>query len=153
MSSFPRGRTAAWLSACCGVATRAGFWAGLEERVVVSRSCATASWPGLARPSMASIIERMRGGWLYMMTNRPNGTLYTGVTSNISRRAWEHREGLIEGFTKRYGLKRLIYMERYEDIRDAIQREKTIKHYPRAWKVRLILEMNPEWNDLYDTLG
>jgi putative endonuclease len=63
----------------------------------------------------------MRGGWLYMMTNQPNGTLYTSVTSNISRRAWEHREGLIDGFTKRYGLKQLVYMERYEDIRDAIQ--------------------------------
>jgi putative endonuclease len=87
------------------------------------------------------------------MTNRPNGTLYTGVTSNISRRAWEHREGLIDGFTKQYGLKRLVYMERYDDIRDAIQRERTIKHYPRAWKVRLILVSNPEWNDLYDTLA
>jgi putative endonuclease len=95
----------------------------------------------------------MRGGWLYIMTNGPNGTLYTGVTSDVSRLAWEHREGLVEGFTKRYGLKRLVYMERFEDIRDAIQREKTIKHYPRAWKVRLILEMNPEWHDLYDTLG
>jgi putative endonuclease len=96
--------------------------------------------------------ERMRGGWLYMMTNRPNGTLYTGVTSDISRRAWEHREGLVEGFTKRYRLTCLVYMERYEDIRDAIQREKTIKHYPRAWKVRLILQTNPDWNDLYETL-
>jgi putative endonuclease len=95
----------------------------------------------------------MRGGWLYMMTNRPSGTLYTGVTSNISRRAWEHREGLIDGFTKRYGLKQVVYIERYEDIRDAIQREKTIKHYPRAWKVRLILQSNPGWNDLYDTLA
>jgi putative endonuclease len=95
----------------------------------------------------------MRGGWLYMMTNQANGTLCTGVTSDISRRAWEHREGLIEGFTKRYGLKRLVHMERYEDIRDAIQREKTIKHYPRAWKVRLILETNPEWTDFYETLA
>ncbi|MEA2858247.1 MAG: putative endonuclease [Methylobacteriaceae bacterium] len=74
----------------------------------------------------------MRGGWLYMMTNRPNGTLYTGVTSNISRRAWEHREGLVDGFTKRYGLKRLVYMERYEDIRDAIQREKNDQALPAS---------------------
>ena len=65
----------------------------------------------------------MRGGWVYIMTNRPNGTLYTGVTSNIGRRAYEHREGLIEGFTKRYALKRLVYMEHYERITDAIQRE------------------------------
>jgi putative endonuclease len=95
----------------------------------------------------------MRGGWLYMMTNQPNGTLYTGVTSDISRRVWEHRERLVEGFTKRCGLKRLVYMERHEAIRDALQREKTIKHYPRASKVRLILKTNPEWNDLYDTLA
>ncbi|MBV9637211.1 MAG: GIY-YIG nuclease family protein, partial [Methylobacteriaceae bacterium] len=77
----------------------------------------------------------MRGGWVYIMTNRPNGTLYIGVTSDIARRAYEHREGLIEGFTKRYGLKRLVYMEAYADIRDAIQREKSLKHWPRAWKV------------------
>ncbi|MBV8563837.1 MAG: GIY-YIG nuclease family protein [Methylobacteriaceae bacterium] len=91
----------------------------------------------------------MRGGWVYIMTNRPNGTLYIGVTNDIARRAYEHREGLIEGFTKRYGLKRLVYMEAHADIRDAIQREKSLKHWPRAWKVRLILDSNPDWRDLY----
>jgi putative endonuclease len=95
----------------------------------------------------------MSGGWLYIMTNRPNGTLYTGVTADISRRAWEHREGLAKGFTKRYGLKRLVYKEFYESIRDAIQREKNIKHWSRAWKVRLILDVNPEWRDLYEELN
>ena len=95
----------------------------------------------------------MRGGWVYIMTNRPNGTLDAGVTSNIGRRAYEHREGLIEGFTKRYALKRLVYMEHYERITDAIQRELNMKHWPRAWKVRLILEGNPGWADLYDTLN
>jgi putative endonuclease len=94
----------------------------------------------------------MRGGWVYTMTNRPNGTLYTGVTSNMPRRAFEHRNGLIEGFTKRYGLKRLVWFEFHDDIRSAIQRESSIKHWPRAWKVRLIVSMNPEWNDLYETL-
>ncbi len=84
------------------------------------------------------------------MTNRPNGTLYLGVTSNLARRAWEHREGVIEGFTKRYGLKRLVWYEPHDDIRTAIQREKTMKHWPRAWKVRLILDMNPAWRDLYE---
>ncbi len=72
------------------------------------------------------------GGWVYIVTNKPNGTLYVGVTTNIARRAWEHREGLIEGFTKRYGLKRLVYVERHEMIEAAIQREKTIKHWSRA---------------------
>ena len=94
----------------------------------------------------------MRGGWVYTMTNRPNGTLYTGVTSNMPRRAFEHRNGLIKGFTKRYGLKRLVWFEFHDDIRSAIQRESSIKHWPRAWKVRLIVSMNPEWNDLYETL-
>ena len=75
--------------------------------------------------------------------HRPNGVLYTGVTSDIGRRAYEHREGLVPGFTKRYGLKRLVYMEFYGRIADAIQRESNVKHWPRAWKARLILEVNP----------
>ncbi len=95
----------------------------------------------------------MPGGWVYMMTNRPNGTLYVGVTGDLSRRAWEHREGVADGFTKRYGLKRLVYAEPHDDIRTAIQREKNMKHWPRSWKVQLILEANPEWEDLYDRLG
>jgi putative endonuclease len=86
------------------------------------------------------------------MTNRANGTLYVGVTNDLARRAWEHREGLMAGFTKRYGLKRLVYYERHESIIAAIQREKAMKHWPRAWKVRLILATNPEWADLYETL-
>ncbi|KZE32582.1 GIY-YIG nuclease family protein [Chelatococcus daeguensis] len=95
----------------------------------------------------------MRGGWVYIMTNRPNGTLYIGVTSNLARRAWEHHESMIDGFTKRYGLKQLVYYEAYEDIRSAIQRESNMKHWPRRWKIRLILEMNPQWRDLYETLA
>jgi putative endonuclease len=94
----------------------------------------------------------MQGGWVYIVTNRPNGVLYTGVTSDIARRAWEHREGAVEGFTKKYGLKRLVYIERHEDIRAAIQREKNLKSWPRAWKVRLILSENLDWEDLYDRL-
>ncbi len=94
-----------------------------------------------------------KGGWVYLMTNRRNGTLYLGVTANLAARAWQHREGVVEGFTKRYGLTRLVWYERFEDIRDAIQREKTMKHWPRAWKVRLIHAMNPEWEDLYEVLN
>ena len=94
----------------------------------------------------------MHGGWIYIMTNRPNGTLYIGVTSDLVRRTWEHREGLLPGFTRRYGLKRLVYFEHHDEIRAAIQREKTMKHWPRAWKVRLILAANPGWDDLYDHL-
>ena len=87
------------------------------------------------------------------MTNAPDGTLYTGVTSNIARRAFEHREGLIGGFTRRCDLKRLVLTELYKDIRDALQRESNVKHWPRAWKVRLIHAANPEWRDLYEDLN
>jgi putative endonuclease len=94
----------------------------------------------------------MTGGWVYMMTNRPNGTLYVGVTSDLARRVWEHREGLADGFTKRDGLKQPVYVERFDDIATAIQREKTLKHWVRAWKVRVVEKDNPNWDDLYDRL-
>lgn len=95
----------------------------------------------------------MSGGWVYMMTNRPNGTLYVGVTSNLARRVYEHREGLVPGFTQRYGLKRLVWLEAFDDIRTAIQREKNMKHWSRAWKAQLIVETNPGSRDLYETLA
>jgi putative endonuclease len=94
----------------------------------------------------------MAGGWVYIMTNKPRGTLYVGVTSDIQRRAWEHRESLIEGFSKRYGLKCLVYAEHHDEIEQAIHRETLIKHWSRAWKVDLIQKSNPEWTDLYETL-
>lgn len=93
------------------------------------------------------------GGYVYLMTNRPDGTLYCGVTNNIARRAYEHREGMAPGFTQKHGLKRLVWFEHLEDMRDAIQRETSIKRWPRAWKVRLIVESNPDWDDLYETLA
>ena len=98
------------------------------------------------------VFTRPMTAFVYMMTNRRNGVLYTGVTTDLPRRAYEHREGLVDGFTKRYGLKLLVYYECFDDVRDAIQREKNIKHWPRAWKVRLIHGFNPEWADLYESL-
>jgi len=95
----------------------------------------------------------MKGGWVYIMTNKPRGTLYVGVTSNLARRAWEHREGLVDGFTKQYGLKLLVYAEQHDTIEEAIQREKLIKHWSRAWKVDLIRKANPGWSDLYESIG
>ncbi len=95
----------------------------------------------------------VRGGWVYIVTNVPNGTLCTGVTSNLERRAWEHREGIIDGFSKQYGLTRLVFAEHHDDIRTAIQREKNIKHWSRAWKIDLIVNTNPTWEDLYDRLA
>jgi putative endonuclease len=102
-------------------------------------------------PFLSEVL--MKGGWVYVVTNRLNGTLYVGVTSDLARRAWEHREGVIEGFTKRHELKRLVYWERHEDIRDAIAREKTIKHWTRARKVRMVEMENPNWDDLYARLA
>jgi putative endonuclease len=94
----------------------------------------------------------MAGGWVYIVTDKPYGTLYTGVTGDIAKRAWEHRESVRVGFTKQYGLKRLVYAEHHADIRIALQREKNIKHWKRAWKIDLIQSINPAWTDLYDTL-
>jgi putative endonuclease len=116
------------------------------------RACPGHPRDGCRAPALRASTNVMQGGWVYIVTSRPNGTLYIGVTSNLARRAWEHREGVAEGFTKRYGLKILVYAERHDDIRTAIQRERNLKHWSRAWKVRLILADNPDWNDLYDQL-
>ncbi|MEH6950059.1 GIY-YIG nuclease family protein [Nitrobacter sp. NHB1] len=94
----------------------------------------------------------MAGGYVYFLTNQPNGILYVGVTNNLVRRVFEHRSGFVAGFTRRHGLKRLVYFEIFDDIRSAIQRERNIKHWPRAWKVRTIVAVNPEWDDLYPTI-
>ena len=93
------------------------------------------------------------GGFIYILTNRPNGVPYVGVTNDLIRRVFEHRSGSVEGFTRRYGLRRLVYFESFEDIQSAIQREHNIKHWSRTWKVRLIMADNPAWDDLYDTIA
>jgi putative endonuclease len=94
----------------------------------------------------------MHGGWICILASAPNGILYVGVTNDLVRRTYEHRNGLVPGFTKKHGIKLLVYFERYEDIQTAIQREHNMKHWSRTWKVRLILRDNPEWKDLYDTI-
>jgi putative endonuclease len=94
----------------------------------------------------------MLGGWVYIMMNKPNGTLYVGVTNDLVRWVWEHREGVGGAFTRRYGLHRLVYFERHDDIRTAIQRETSMKRWPHAWKVRVLAAGNPEWKDLYPGL-
>jgi putative endonuclease len=95
----------------------------------------------------------MQGGWVYIMANRPRGVLYVGVTSDLARRAWQHRSGTEAGFVKRYGVTRLVYAERHDEIVSAIQRETSIKRWPRAWKMDLIATTNPAWDDLYDGLN
>lgn len=89
---------------------------------------------------------------VYIMTDSPDGTLYVGVTTDLARRVAQHRAGEIDGFAKRYHLKRLVYFEPHDDINVAIHREKRLKKWPRAWKVRLINEGNPDWNDLFESL-
>ena len=90
--------------------------------------------------------------WVYILASSPGGTLYVGVTNDLIRRTYEHREGLVPGFTKTYGVKHLVYYEAYDSVTAAIQREKNIKHWPREWKIDLVLSINPEWRDLYDEI-
>jgi putative endonuclease len=88
-----------------------------------------------------------------MLASGRHGTLYVGVTKDLSRRIWEHRESQYPGFTERYGVTRLVWYEAYERVDEAIAREKALKKWRRDWKIRLIEEMNPEWEDLYLSLN
>ena len=90
--------------------------------------------------------------YVYMMASRKNGTLYIGVTNDLIRRVYEHKQNVIAGFTQKYHVKRLVYFEETDDVSSAIQREKNLKHWPRAWKIALIEKDNPQWNDLYDVI-
>ena len=94
----------------------------------------------------------MKQPCVYIMANKRNGTLYTGVTSNLPKRAFEHREGLVVGFSKKYGCKMLVWYEVHETMIEAITREKQIKAGSRAKKLALIEALNPAWNDLYESL-
>ena len=89
---------------------------------------------------------------VYMMSSKRNGTLYTGVTSNLPKRVWEHKNNLVEGFTKRYGVHQLVWFGIHETMESAIVREKRIKEWQRAWKLKLIENANPEWRDLYESI-
>ena len=93
-----------------------------------------------------------KGGWIYIMTNRPNGVLYVGITSNLITGISQHIAGETPGFTQKYGLKRLVYFERHEDIRSAITRETAIKKWPRRWKVQLITKDNLDWSHLFESI-
>jgi putative endonuclease len=90
--------------------------------------------------------------YVYILTNARNGTLYTGVTNDLLRRVWEHKNGVVEGFTKQHELEKLVWYEIHANAYEAITREKRIKAWKRDWKKRIIEEMNPYWNDLYDSL-
>ena len=118
----------------------------------------TNGWPEPVIPAQAGIYYslRMRRDFqpaVYILASKPNGTLYTGVTSNLMQRIAQHREGVFNGFAKKYDIKRLVWFEPHDDMEAAIRREKQLKKWNRAWKVRLIEENNPEWRDLAEDYG
>lgn len=94
----------------------------------------------------------MKQGFVYIMSNKFYGTLYVGVTSDIVKRIYEHKNNLVDGFTKRYNLKNLVYYEIFDDIENAIKREKQLKNWHRDWKINLINDFNKEWKDLYENI-
>jgi putative endonuclease len=97
---------------------------------------------------MLAFLAMKKRFCIYILARKPWGTLYTGVTSNLEKRIYQHREGLIEGFTKKYGVKTLVYFEEHGEADRAIRHEKRIKKWPRAWKIDLIRTDNPDWRDL-----
>lgn len=90
--------------------------------------------------------------FVYILASNRNGTLYVGITSNLVRRIYEHKSGLAEGFTKEYGVYDLVYFETHDNINEALLREKQMKKWNRQWKIRIIEEMNPKWQDLYSQI-
>ncbi len=91
--------------------------------------------------------------WVYILASRPYGTLYTGVTTELRKRIYEHRDGEVAGFTSTYGVKALVWYQEYGDVQSAIAQEKRIKRWHRQWKFELIEKMNPNWQDLYGELN
>jgi len=89
---------------------------------------------------------------VYLLASKYNGTLYTGVTSNLTKRIWEHKNNFVDGFTKKYGVHTLVWYELHETMESALRREKAVKNWQRAWKITMIEEMNPKWRDLYPDL-
>jgi putative endonuclease len=94
----------------------------------------------------------MKSFFVYILASGRNGTLYVGVTSNLVQRVWQHKEGLVDGFKQKYDAKMLVWFEAHENAESAITREKRIKKWNRAWKIELIEQMNPYWNDLYASI-
>lgn len=90
---------------------------------------------------------------VYILSSQRNGTLYVGVTSDLVKRVWEHKQNVVEGFTKKYHVHSLVYFELYEDMNSAITREKQIKNWRRQWKIELIEKENPQWNDLWEMIS
>jgi putative endonuclease len=127
--------------------------AGLVTASRVYPTCGISPSGTRASPSSDAIpipeTLRVKQFYVYFLASRPGGALYVGVTNDLVRRVYEHKNGMIDGFSKRYGIDRLVYFEVFDSSYAAIQREKNIKHWPRTWKTRLIAQNNPTWRDLY----
>jgi putative endonuclease len=91
--------------------------------------------------------------FVYMLASQKNGTLYIGVTSDLPKRVWEHKNKVVEGFTEKYDVDKLVWFEQHDNAESAITREKQMKEWKRDWKIKRIAEMNPDWNDLYDDIS
>ena len=115
----------------------AGVTAGERQWYLVGRELCLSSGEAVKHPSV------------YILASKRNGTLYVGVTSDLIKRVWQHKNDLADGFTKRYGVHRLVWYEQCRTMEVAIAREKAVKEWKRAWKIKLIEERNPEWHDLY----
>ena len=94
----------------------------------------------------------MKTYFVYILASGRNGTIYVGMTNNLIKRVYEHKNNLADGFTKKYDVHNLVYYELFNDVNEAIKREKRVKKWKRQWKLRLIDKMNPDWKDLYDEL-
>ena len=123
----------------------------LPSRAVIPALCRDLAFLYAVSADIAFAVGRLavvQGGWVYILANRYRGALYIGVTTDVARRMWEHRNDLGSRHAARYGIDRLVWMERCEDIRDGIAREKSIKRWAREWKFNVIEERNPDWRDL-----
>ncbi len=94
----------------------------------------------------------MKSYWVYILASKKNGTLYVGVTTDLCHRIYQHKQKLIDGFTKKYNITQLVYAQEFQDVHDAIHREKCLKKWNRVWKLKLIEEHNPDWCDLYENI-
>lgn len=125
------------------------------EAQFFGRHTGAGRYPALSAPQISHYAWAMSSTKqfaVYILASKRNGTLYVGMTSNLPQRIWQHKNETADGFTKKYGVKQLVYYELHESAESAINREKQIKEWQRAWKLRLIEEGNPEWCDLYDEI-
>ena len=108
--------------------------------------------PGSSPGKALARVEGDKHYYVYILASKRNGTLYIGLTNDVIRRSWEHKEKCVPGFTRKYDIDRLVYFEQYDGILIAKQREANLKHWPRKWKLELIEKQNPDWNDLYEEI-